>query len=113
MSHPSDGYLHRPHDMAEALRRLADDLAAMPDDELPMMAVSVSIQFCSWTATPDQQRQAAVDAVAKQLLGLPGEARKLANGTWHHTTPYDRRADRSDGIHLAVFTALTDLDGEP
>jgi hypothetical protein len=110
--HPSDGDLRRPNHIAAGLRRLADDLAAMPDDELPTATVSVSIQFCSWSGTSDEERQAAVDAVSKQLLGILGEPRKMRNGTWQHTTPYDHRADRDDGIRIGVFTALNDKGGE-
>ena len=99
----SKTYLNRPATIAAALYALADDFAAMPDTDLPDLAVSVGVQVCQHGAGSDR-RAAVVDELAKALLGTAGETQRLSSGSWHHGVPYDLR--HRDGLQVDLFAVV-------
>jgi len=101
-------YFNTPAQVAAALRAMADDLAAMPAAVLPDLAVTVDIQASTWGGT-DAERIAAVDALSTALVGHPGQSESMPNGTVHHHMSLDFRY-RADGLRVAVYTGLTDLE---
>jgi hypothetical protein len=99
-------YLTNPHDMAAALRKLADDIDALTGNDVePLeLAVQLNIQVCSWTGT-DRSRAAVVDAYALALLGVVGASDN--SYPVHHRVPYTEIRNRH-GIDVSVYSAMKD-----
>lgn len=94
------GRPHTPNQIAAAFRTIADQLAGMPDPDVPLggqfgPTVTVWIQ----PRTPDE-----VDAFARALFGQPGQADRLRTG-WQHTT---HRLHHPTRLEVAVFVGVED-----
>lgn len=98
-----------PATIAAALRRAADDIAAMGDVDLDPSNVHLSIQVANYEGTP-RTRKTAVDALGIALTGYAGESE--VDGSRHHRTPYKAIFRRGD-VDVSVFTALTDANHHP
>ena len=97
-------YLHTPVEIATALRTIADRLDAMTPAVLPALSVGLDIQVCAWSTDDQSARIGAVDAMARAILDLSGQTRRLKNGKRYHTTPYTDDTLIA-GIDVSVYTA--------
>ncbi len=98
-------YLHTAAEIAAALRAVAVRLDAMPDTELPDLAVTLSIQVCEWSTTDVAARIAAIDALAAATVAAPATTQQLGDGGWLNRTGSTPAPD-TGGIDISVYGAV-------
>lgn len=99
-------YPTTPAQIAAALRRAADTIAAIGDVELSPTAVTLNLQVVKHGSALAEERVATVDTLLQALIGVDGEFAEDIN---HHWTPYAARDARVD-LTVSVFTGLPDTD---
>jgi hypothetical protein len=88
-------------ELAETLHGIADDVAGLAGTGLEPL-VHAGLTFLPQHTLTDEEKVAAIDAVATALLGKPGALQKLNAGGYHHHVDGWRGA-----VEISVFSAVS------
>lgn len=93
-----------PREIADRLHAIADQLAAIPDADVPTTAkfgIHVNLSIISETPTE-------VDQIAVALFGRPARPYAYRSGSWQHTTAHSADHVHPTGVNVFVHCGIED-----